>query len=342
VSLKSLTTQQAIEKFKWPKIKPFQCEITPNFDCNARCIFCYSSPQLSTWQKRKGFSLQEIYKYLKKGKEKGAWICAISGGEVTIREDLFQIIAIAHHLKYPAIELTTNGIRLEDIDYCKKLVESGLNAVRFSLHSHLEKLHDKLIGRNGAWQSTIKAIENMIKLRVKVAINTVLIRPNYKFFPSLIDMLVDNYGIDSYSIVAPHYLGMLEERKEELSIRYSYILPFLLKGLEIIERKIKIVDSPILSNFLPCLLPSYYKNLIAEWELPKRDDLLILPQEGVKGIVTTKYYLSMKTEKCKECIYYKRCVGFEKSYYQLFGDDEFIPVKKEHRKYRIDTIYGNF
>jgi len=45
------------------------------------------------------------------------------GGEPTVRDDLFEIIAMARERGLP-IRVVTNGIRLADLDYCRRLIES--------------------------------------------------------------------------------------------------------------------------------------------------------------------------------------------------------------------------
>ena len=47
--LKSLSPLAAAEKYGWPASRPKICELTVNFECNARCVFCYSPNSEPAW-----------------------------------------------------------------------------------------------------------------------------------------------------------------------------------------------------------------------------------------------------------------------------------------------------
>ena len=70
-----------------------------------------------------------------------------SGGEPLEREDMPEIIAAAHKLKFMTI-LATNGTHLVDTPgLAKKLKDSGLNIVYLSFDSFHEEFNRKVRGR---------------------------------------------------------------------------------------------------------------------------------------------------------------------------------------------------
>jgi hypothetical protein len=47
----------------------------------------------------------------------------------------------------------------------------------------------------------------------------------------------------------------------------------------------------------------------------------------------------MKGKKCDECIYSKLCAGFEKKYFEIYGDREFKPLKSVAKPFPIAVFY---
>lgn len=54
----------------------------------------------------------------------------LSGGEPTVREDLPEIIELAHEIGFVHVEVNSNGIRMaESPEYCRELVRAGMDTV---------------------------------------------------------------------------------------------------------------------------------------------------------------------------------------------------------------------
>ena len=333
----SLGSRLAVKKFDWPLSKPKVCELTLNFDCNAKCVFCYSSPQLPQWSE--GFiSFREAGAALLNARSGGAWQASLIGGEVTLRDDLPQIASLAEKIGYKAIQIISNGIKLADYEYAKSLTDAGVNIFRISIQGCNAELHDEVVGVKGAFKKSIKGIENLIKLGVKVAVNHVITDLNYRTFPQLIKFLVENYNIDAYSIVSPHYSGAMDVNSRKLKVSYSKSAPYMRKALQIFIDKKMELDAPILGNFVPCVLPGF-ENIMAEWKYPEKDDILFVPNESPLEICDMKAGQRMKNEGCGKCVYCDECMGFEKRYFSLFGGKEFVPVKRRTGKFKLSTVY---
>ena len=334
---RSLGSRQAVKKFNWPLSKPKVCELTLNFNCNAKCAFCYSSPQLPQWSEG-SISLKEAGGALLNAYKDGAWQVSLIGGEVTLRDDLPQIASLSKKIGYKAIQIISNGIKLADYEYAKSLRDAGVNIFRISIQGCDAELHDGAVGVKGAFKKAIKGMENLIKLGVKVAVNHVITDLNYRTFPQLIKFLVEDYNIDAYSIVSPHYSGAMDVNSKRLKVSYSKSAPYVRKALRVFIDKKTELDAPILGNFVPCVLPGF-ENIMAEWKYPKKDDVLFVPNESPSEICDMKAGQRMKNEKCGECVYNDECMGFEKKYFALFGGKEFIPIKRGVKRFKLSTVY---
>jgi len=114
--------------------------------CNFRCAVCFSTfPQQDADYEPTKEALVNMLVFASKANPKPPAIL-FSGGEPLEREDMPEIIATAHKLKFMTI-LATNGTHLVDTPgLAKKLKDSGLNIVYLSFDSFHEEFNKKVRG----------------------------------------------------------------------------------------------------------------------------------------------------------------------------------------------------
>ncbi len=247
---------ERIKNIKWDlSLYPKTCEITVNTKCNSKCIFCYSETEILKNDIKP--SLDEIYKTLYIGRKNGSWIAVIIGGEPTLRKDIGKIANFARKLGYPCIKLCTNGFKLADKKLVKKLRDDGFNMFDISIHGYNEKIHDKLVGIKGAFSRIMKAIENLKELGCEIGTNQVINKINYSTFPEFMDFTYNKIGINYYNIIYEHYIGQAKLNESILKVKISEIVPCIIEGLKVIERKSLPSFARILVNIPPCFLPQY-------------------------------------------------------------------------------------
>ncbi|MDD5133028.1 MAG: radical SAM protein [Candidatus Nanoarchaeia archaeon] len=155
------------------------------YDCNNRCKWCYASP--SGFKKRL-MDFKKIENYLKLMKSLGIKSLGLLGGEPTLYPNLFEVIKLAKRYDFK-VTLYTNGRKLSNEDFVKKLKKAGLDFINFSVQSgsnYAEK-HNKTVNFNGAWAETKKGIENAYKSGLKINIQTVLTHSDINIYKELID-----------------------------------------------------------------------------------------------------------------------------------------------------------
>ncbi len=152
-------------------------------ECNNHCLFC---KQINNKIKKK--EKEQIKKIINKNKNKYDQII-FTGGEVTLRNDLFDLIKHAKDKGFNLIEIETNGRRLFYKDYCQELINSGVNNFKVSLHGPDQKTHDNLTKVEGSFHQTVKGIKNLVSMNQNVSINYVIIDKNYKKIPRMVDFL---------------------------------------------------------------------------------------------------------------------------------------------------------
>ncbi|MBI4655475.1 MAG: radical SAM protein [Elusimicrobia bacterium] len=330
--------KKRIQSVKWPiNLKPRVCEVTVNSACNSRCLFCYGDP--ASFDSGVEPKLEEIFRALYAGRKQGCWIAAIIGGEPTLRPDIDKIAGFARKIGYPCIKLCSNGGRLSDLKYARRMAESGFNMFDIALHGHNALIHDKLLGVSGSFDNAMNAIKNMKRLRLEVGTNQVINALNYGHFRRFFEFAWQELGINYYNIIYLHYRGCVVHNIEALKIKISATAPFIKKGLEVLRNSGMPALSRILVNFPPCLFPEYL-NILADWESEaEAGDPLMSPDGSIINMAVMKNKQSIKAMACARCILDKRCRGLDREYMSLFGDLELKPLVKTPESFAVKTIF---
>ena len=135
--------------------------------CNLKCPICFTeSPKKSNDLSLEKFTLLV-------GRYKGKRII-ISGGEPTLREDLFEMIKIVRKKKNIPI-LATNGIKLSDYSYTLKLKKSGLEYILFSFNGFNDRIYTKINGKK-LLRVKLEALKNIKKVGMKVILSVLLVK----------------------------------------------------------------------------------------------------------------------------------------------------------------------
>jgi len=115
--------------------------------CNLKCAICFSTfPEQDADYEPTKEHLIKMLEFVSKANPKPPAIL-FSGGEPLEREDMPEIIGVAHKLKFMTI-LATNGTHLVDTPgLAKKLKDSGLNIVYLSFDSFHEDFNKKIRGK---------------------------------------------------------------------------------------------------------------------------------------------------------------------------------------------------
>lgn len=185
---------------------PLTIELLISSKCNLRCGMCnvWRLPE-SPDAKEAELSTNEITDFLEKAARLGTKFLGLSGGEPTLRSDLVEVIRKA---KRTGLEVTliTNGTNIKN-DLAKKIVESGLDTIIFSVDSPNPNPHDIIRGVKGSWERAtqgIKAVKfKKTELRLgkpKICVNYIVTKLNYDLIEDTIN-LKNQLGFDDLSFL---------------------------------------------------------------------------------------------------------------------------------------------
>ena len=138
--------------------------------CNLRCSYCFMNAGASGMVYEPTLDqLRELMVQARNERPIGSKAVQITGGEPTIRDDIFEIIRIAKEVGFAHVQVNTNGIKLaESVEYCKQLKDEKVNTIYMSF--------DGVTKKTNPWiEQGKKAIENLRKANLKVVLVPVLI-----------------------------------------------------------------------------------------------------------------------------------------------------------------------
>ena len=139
--------------------------------CNQNCIHCYI-PEHNEF----GLKLNKIKKIVKQARELGALNITLTGGEIFVRKDIFDIISYAksQHLR---VFLMSNASLINEKDIIQ-LHNLGIAEFSTTLFSMDAKIHDKITQLPGSWDKTYNNILLLKKYGIPVTVKTPLMEIN--------------------------------------------------------------------------------------------------------------------------------------------------------------------
>lgn len=201
-----------IEPFTNPLSAPLRMDLALTFRCQNNCVHCYAGGPHSTSE----LTTQQWKEVIDKLKHIGIFIVTFTGGEPTLREDLPELLKYAQDGGI-VTGLITNGRKLKDKKYIKRLEKAGLDFVQITLESHKAVVHDRITGVKGSWKETIQGIKNALNTQIYVTTNTTLNMHNADSFLETVDFIKE-LGVTSFGCNSIIYSGKAVEIKDEFAL----------------------------------------------------------------------------------------------------------------------------
>ena len=149
-----------------------------HWNCNQRCVHCYAAGQKHSAGRE--LSTEQWKAIIDKCRQAGVTQLTFTGGEPTLRPDLFELIDYG---KWFITRLNTNGILLTK-EYCEKLRAASIDSVQITFYSSDEAVHNALVGADH-YRETAAAIENAVAAGLSLSINTPLCTLNRDYVKTL-------------------------------------------------------------------------------------------------------------------------------------------------------------
>src|SRR5580658_413061 len=129
---------------------PISVQLDLTYRCNERCVHCYLDHD-----DHGEMTTAEIKSLLDQMADAGVFYLTISGGEILMRRDFFEILEHARARTF-CIKLKTNGVLIREKE-AKRLRELGVERVQISIYSHRAEVHDAITKMPGSLQQSVEA-----------------------------------------------------------------------------------------------------------------------------------------------------------------------------------------
>jgi MoaA/NifB/PqqE/SkfB family radical SAM enzyme len=270
------------------------------YKCNNRCPFCAVGTRT---QVDGNFERQQelLLKYRKQGVE----LLDYDGGEPTLNPKLFELIRFARRVGYTKVNVTTNGRMAAYEDYARRLVNSGVTTLLFSVHGPNPAIHAANVGVPEAFDQTVEGIKNCRRLApagLELGANVTLTRSNYRHLGGIVE-LVHELGLAWMNIQFLTPFGRATDTVNPNTERAAH------ETMRVIDEwrgkmKLHVINLPA------CYMPGYEEFVMGDLLKLERHMLFVNNEE-----VNLFEYLREQREyehQCESCGHKVFCGGFYK------------------------------
>jgi len=168
---------------------PMSVQLDLTYRCNERCVHCYLDHD-----DHGEMTTAEIKHLLDEMAEAGVFILTLSGGEIFLRKDFFDILEHARQLAF-CIKLKTNAIMIHERE-AARIRDLGVESIQISIYSHRPEVHDAITLVPGSLKRSLDAIRFLKSQGLKVIIANVLMVQNMQDYEG-VRALADELGVAS-------------------------------------------------------------------------------------------------------------------------------------------------
>ena len=147
------------------------------YNCNLNCRHCY------IYHRYSGLPQVKIQQILYQLREAGTIDITFSGGEIFLRNDIFDILEFAIQMGFRTT-IITNGTLL-DTEMITQLSKLPLAYIKTSIYSLRPHIHDLITGVPGSHQATLNSIAALAQTGKKVGAGAIVQEENAPDIPQL-------------------------------------------------------------------------------------------------------------------------------------------------------------
>ncbi|HMR05466.1 MAG TPA: radical SAM protein [Polyangiaceae bacterium] len=292
-------------------------EISADFQCNNRCVGCYSVSDEGAQR----MSSRDVVTELFAGRERGATSLWLGGGEPTLRKDLIGIVRKARELGYERIKLQTNGMLLSYPEFTDKIVDAGVTEVNFAIKGASAASHDRLTRTPGCHELMCKGIAEARRRGLRMEGDLLVYRSNQNELAEMVQSYFE-LGLARFNV---WLFSATDQGDKDLSAqvpRLSEVVPEIVRAMDL-----RLSSEPEFITSLhtpPCVVPSRHHACLFDakalslWVANPGGYGFFLEESPIEG----GHYL----ERCQSCRSRVGCGGIRADYLAIFGDSEFQPL----------------
>ena len=169
---------------------PISVQVDLTYRCNERCVHCYLDHD-----DHGEMTTAEIKHLLKEMAEAGVFILTLSGGEIFLRKDFFELLEYARRDLQFCVKLKTNALLIRERE-AARIRDLGVESIQISIYSHRPEVHDAITLVPGSLKRSIDAARFLKSQGLRVIFANVLMTQNMADYPG-VRALAAELGIES-------------------------------------------------------------------------------------------------------------------------------------------------
>ena len=157
---------------------PLGVQLDLTYRCNERCIHCYLDHD-----DHGEMTTAEIKDLLNQLANAGVFFLTLSGGEILLRRDFFEILEHARALSF-CVKLKTNAVLIREKE-AERIEALAVESIQVSIYSHRAQVHDAITKIPGSLRRSLDAIRFLRSKGLRVIIANVLMTQNFPDYPGV-------------------------------------------------------------------------------------------------------------------------------------------------------------
>jgi len=168
---------------------PLSVQLDLTYRCNERCVHCYLDHE-----DHGEMTTAEIKQLLDEMAEAGVFILTLSGGEIFVRKDFFEILEYARLERQFCVKLKTNAIMIRELE-AARLREIGVESIQISIYSYRPEVHDAITLVPGSLKRSLDAVRFLKSQGLRVILGNVLMVQNMQDYQG-VRALAEEIGVE--------------------------------------------------------------------------------------------------------------------------------------------------
>ena len=305
-------------------------------ECNQKCIFCSAPPA------EKELSFEEIKKKLIELKELGTTDIMLTGGEPTLRKDLFEILDFCNSLNFTETTIQTNGSNLDNMEFLKKIKEYANIKFNISFHTSDKEIFSKISQKPENYQRILNSLDYIGKLNIPAYLTIVISKLNYKELKKHIMFINKNFPHIthfSFNFIDPIYKA--KENPETIPT-FAETERFIHETVDFMKKN----NLTFRIEKLPLCYMTGFEEFCSDIRRGVFDESRIMSFLRAKGDVDEDELMVEKDTKffyapqCSVCTLNKICPGVNPNYVKVKGCEEVFPIFDNPEKI-IEKVKGS-
>jgi radical SAM protein with 4Fe4S-binding SPASM domain len=188
---------------------PLSVQLDLTYRCNERCVHCYLDHE-----DHGEMTTAEIKHLLDEMADAGVFILTLSGGEIFLRKDFFEILEYARRERQFCVKLKTNALMIRERE-AARIRDIGVESIQISIYSHRPEVHDAITLVAGSLQRSLAAARFLKSQGLRVIFANVLMVQNLQDYQG-VRALAEELGVEC--TLDPTITPMMDGDRSVLSL----------------------------------------------------------------------------------------------------------------------------